>query len=386
MDFDFTVRQKILRDTVREVMEKEIIPIADEYDKNKLLLDRRRVNELFRKLLPLGYVGVLIPKELGGYGLDHISYGILYEELFRAYGSLAMCINLQSSCGGIHISGTPEQKERFLPPILKGEKIICNAVTEPNAGSNPAQIETFANVDGDHYILNGTKAWITNASISDIAIVMAQTKEGGDAAGLCHLIVERDVSPYETTEIPKMGMRSSPTAQVVFRDCRVPKENLLVPPGQGLEKILKFFQTGRASMAVGAVGLAQAALDASIRYAKQRYQFGKPLGGHQLIQEMIADMSAETEASRLLAFKALSMLDKGARCDMETSLAKFYATEAAVRVTSMAIQLHGAIGLSEEMPLERFFRDARSWTIPDGPTQIQKLIVARGVLGISAFR
>jgi acyl-CoA dehydrogenase len=386
MDFEFTTRQKILRDTARDLMEKEIIPIADEYDKNKLLLDRKRVDALFDKLLPLGYVGVLIPKELGGYGLDHISYGILYEELFRAYASLAMVINAHSSCGGIDVTGNDEQKARFLPSILKGEKIHCNAVTEPNVGSNPAEIETTATLDGDHYVLNGTKLWITNGSISDLALVVAQTKPGAGAPGLCHLVVERSVSPYETSEIPKMGMRSSPTAQVVFRDCRVPKENLLVAPGQGLEKILRLFQMGRAAVAIGAVGMAQAALDASIRYAKQRRQFGKPIGGFQLIQEMIADMSAETEASRLLTFKALSMLDKGVRCDKEISMAKFYSTEAAVRVTSTAIQLHGAMGLSEELPVERFFRDARSWTIPDGPTQIQKLIAARSILGISAIR
>ncbi len=386
MDFEFTTRQKLLKDSAREVMEKEIIPIADEYDKNKLLLDRKRLKELLDKLIPLGYIGVLLPRELGGYGLDHISYGILYEELFRAYASLGMVVQLQSSCGGIHVSGNPEQKKRFLPSLLTGEKIICNAITEPNVGSNPAAIETFAAKDADHYVLNGTKTWITNGSISDMALVVAQTKEGAGASGLCHLIVEREVSPYETTEIPKMGMRSSPTSQIIFRDCRVPKENLLVAPGQGLEKVLQLFQMGRASMAIAAVGMAQAAIDASIRYAKQRHQFGKPIGGFQLIQQMIADMLAQTEASRLLAFKALSASGKGIRCDQEVSIAKFYATEAAVRVTSTAIQLHGAIGLSEEMPLERFFRDARAWTIPDGTTQIQKLVVGRSVLGLNAIR
>ncbi|MFC1535493.1 acyl-CoA dehydrogenase family protein [Thermodesulfobacteriota bacterium] len=386
MDFDFTQEQRMIKQAAREVMEKEIIPIADEYDKKKLLHDRKLLSELMGKLIPLGYIGGLVPEKEGGYGLDHISYGILYEELFRAYGSLGMVLNLQSSCGGIHHFGNPDQKKRFLPSILTGEKIICNAVTEPNVGSNPAAIETFATLDGDHYILNGIKTWITNGTISDIALVVAQTKEGAGASGLCHLIVEREVSPYETTEIPKMGMRSSPTAEIVFQDCRVPKENLTVAPGEGLTKILQLFQLGRASMAIGAVGMAQAAIDASVRYVKQRHQFGKPIGRFQLIQEMIADMIAETDASRFLTFNALSKLDKGVRCDKEASTAKFYSTEAAVKVTSRAIQVHGAIGLSEEMPLERFFRDARSWTIPDGPTQIQKLIVARDVLRLDAIK
>ncbi|MFC1535140.1 acyl-CoA dehydrogenase family protein [Thermodesulfobacteriota bacterium] len=386
MDFELDKEQTMIKQAAREVMEKEIIPIASEYDQKNLLHDRKILKELLDLLIPLGYLGGLVPEEDGGYGLDLVSWGILVEELFRAYGSLAAVVALQSTCGGIHYSGSPEQKARFLPSLLTGEKIICNAVTEPNAGSNPAEIETFATLDGDHYIINGTKTWITNGTISDVALVVAQTKEGSGVSGICHLIVEKDVSPYEVKEIPKMGMRSSPTAEIVFRDCRVPKENLLVAPGQGLKKILQLIQLGRASTAIGAVGMSQAAIDASVRYAKIRHQFGKPIGGFQLIQEMIADMIAETEASRLLAFRALSMLDKGLRCDKETSVAKFYANEAAVRVTSSAIQIHGAMGLSEELSLERYFRDARSWTIPDGSTQIQKLIVGRNVLGLDAIR
>jgi alkylation response protein AidB-like acyl-CoA dehydrogenase len=199
------------------------------------------------------------------------------------------------------------------------------------------------------------------------------------------LIVEKEVSPYEARDLPKLGLRSFPTAELVFQDCRVPKENLLVAPGQGLKETLRSFESARAGMAIGSVGMAQAAIDASVRYAKERIQFGKPIGSFQLIQEMIADMVAETEAARLLAYRAHSLLDKKVRCDRETSMAKFYATEAAVRVTSMAIQIHGAYGLSEEYPVERYFRDARSFTIPDGTTQIQKMIVARRVLGLSAF-
>jgi len=387
MDFEFTGEQRLLKESAREVMEKEIIPIADEYDKGKLLHDRKRLKELLDKLAPLGYLGGLVPEEEGGYGLDHVSWGILFEELAWAFASLAgILIIISGAVKMLSKLGTPEQKKKFLPSLLTGEKIPCIANTEPNVGSNPAAIETSATQDGNHYLINGMKTWISNGVISDVAIVTAQTRRGSGASGLCQLIVEREVSPYEARELPLMGVRASCPSELVFNDCRVPKENLIVPPGEGLKRVLQLFELGRATMAIGAVGMAQAAIDASIRYAKERHQFGKPIGSFQLIQEMIADMIAYTEASRLLAFRALSMLDKGVKCDRETSIAKFFATEAAVKVTSMAMEIHGAMGLSEENPVERFLRDARVWTIPDGATQIQKLIVGRSVLGLSAIR
>jgi len=385
MDFEFTDEQKMLKETARKLMEKEIIPIADEYDKKKSLLDRTLLKKLLDKLAPLGYLAALIPEEEGGAGLDHIGWAILGEELFRAYASLGGVVGIQNTHRMIYLMGTPEQKRKYLPSLFSGEKIICSAITEPNVGSNPIMIETTATLKGNEYILNGTKTWISNGTISDIAMVVAQTQKGAGPFGLCHLIVEKEVSPYEARDLPKLGLRSFPTAELVFQDCRVPRENLLVAPGQGLKETLRSFESARAGMAIGSVGMAQAAIDASVRYAKERVQFGKPIGSFQLIQEMIADMVAETEAARLLAYRAHFLLDKKVRCDRETSMAKFYATEAAVRVTSMAIQIHGAYGLSEEYPVERYFRDARSFTIPDGTTQIQKMIVARRVLGLSAF-
>jgi alkylation response protein AidB-like acyl-CoA dehydrogenase len=313
MDFDFSDEQRMLKEAAREVMEKEIIPIADEYDKNKLLHDRNLLKKLFDKLALLAYIGAFLPEEEGGYSLDHLSYGILLEELYRAYASLGLVITVQNTFGGIYHFGTPEQKKRFIPSMHKGEKIICNASTEPDAGSNTAEIKTLATLEGSHYIINGTKTWISNGTIADIAMVVAQTKAGSGASGLCHLIVEREVSPFESRELPKIGLRSSPTAELVFEDCRIPKENLLIPSGQGMKEILSHFEEWKVYMGIGAVGVAQAAIDASVRYAKERHQFGKPIGSFQLIQEMIIDMIAETEASRLLVFQALSMLDKGVR-------------------------------------------------------------------------
>jgi alkylation response protein AidB-like acyl-CoA dehydrogenase len=307
------------------------------------------------------------------------------EELFGAYGSLGMVVGLHLSNYEIYEMGTPEQHEKFLRPLMAGEKILCTGITEPNVGSNPAEIQTTAILDGDEYVINGTKVWITNGSISDFALVVAQTTPGSGRKGLCHILVDREVSPYEARELPKLGMRSCPTSEVIFEDCRVPKENLIVAPGQGLNKILRTFEMPRCQLCIGGAGIAQAALDASIKYARERYQFGRPIGSFQLIQQMIADMYVETEAARHLAYKGFSMLDKGVRCDKEASAAKLYGTEMAVRVTSAAIQIHGAYGLSEEYPVERYFRDARSLTIPDGTTQIQKMIVARSLLGLRAF-
>ena len=386
MDFDFSDEQKMVQETARRLMEREIIPIADEYDRSKALFDRGKLDPLLKKISPLGYVGGTIPEEWGGAGLDMVTLGILLEELFKAYASLAGIIMLQvGTTRQIFLLGSEEHKKRFLPSLCSGEKIICGAITEPNVGSNNVAIETLAKKDGDSYVINGTKTWISNGSISDVVMIVVQTKKGSGAKGICQILVDRNESPYTAREISKLGLRSFPTSELIFEDCRVPEENLLITPGKGLKTILSVYELGRSMMSIGAVGMGQAAIDASIKYARERIQFGRPIGGFQLIQEMIADMIAEIDASRLLAYRALSLLDKGMRCDTEASLAKLYSTEAAVRVTSKAIQIHGAYGLSEEYPVERFFRDARSWTIPDGTTQIQKLIVGSSVLGIRAF-
>jgi alkylation response protein AidB-like acyl-CoA dehydrogenase len=386
MNFEFSEEQRMLRDTVKKVMEKEIIPIASEYDRTKALLDREKRQPLWDKLIPLGYIGGTIPEEHGGAGMDYISYGLIYEELAKAYASLSGNIGIQAGCFLVHKLADDEQRKRFLPGFLTGESCYCTCFTEPNVGSDNSAMETFAEEKDSYYVINGTKTWISNGSISDVALVAAQTKRGSGAKGIALILVDRKESPYTTRELPKLGLRSFPTSEVFFEDCRVPKQNLLSPPGEGLKRIMQLYEHGRSTMAIQAVGMAQAGIDAAIRYAKERTQFGKPIAGFQLIQEMLADMIAETDAARLLGYRALWMLDKGVRCDTEASLAKAYATEAAIRVTSKAIQIHGAYGLSEEYDVERFFRDARSFNIPDGTTQIQKLIVGRNVTGISAFR
>jgi alkylation response protein AidB-like acyl-CoA dehydrogenase len=386
MDLELTEEERVLKENTRRFMEREIVPLADEGDRRKILLDAATAREFIRKVAPLGYLGTTLPEEAGGAGADHFVSGILTEEIFRAWGSLGGLVGITSGvAGAVFAAGTDEHRRRYLPALLRGEILGCAAITEPNVGSNPAAAETTATLSGDHYVLTGTKTWISNGSVADVALVTAQAEKSKGKRGLIRLLVDRSESPFECRELPKLGLRSFPTSELVFSECRVPRDNLIGRAGEGLKDTLKMFEQARCWMAMGAVGLAQAALDAAVRYARERAQFGRPIGGFQLVQEMIADMATETEASRLLAYRGLRLLDRRVRCDRETSMAKAFATEAAVRVTSAAIQIHGAYGLSEEYPLERYFRDARCWTIPDGTTQIQKLIIGRAMLGMSAI-
>lgn len=383
MDFALTEEQSMLKTNVRNFLEKEIAPVVDEHEKRGPLTKEAAVS-FIRELIPFGYMTGFLPEKYGGSGLDHKTHGVLYEELARVWGSLAVVFVSEGFWWVLNEAGSPEQKDRLLPLAASGDYIGCLAITEPNAGSDAASVETTATLNGDDYIVNGTKTWISNGTIADAAFVLVTTDKSLGPLGMGFLLVERDSSPFTTRELHKLGMRSSPTGELSFDDCRVPKENLL-EPGAGYKRTMAFFDVSRAMVGVTCTGIAQAAIDASIKYAQDRMQFGRPIGSFQMIQEMIVDMMTETEAGRLLSFRALDLLDKGERCRGQSSMAKAYATEAAVQTTSKAIQIHGAMGVSEEYPVERYFRDARTLTIPDGTTQMQKLIVGREALGIKAF-
>jgi alkylation response protein AidB-like acyl-CoA dehydrogenase len=384
MDFDLTEEQKMLQSNVRSFLEKEIAPIVDEQEK-KGPLDKETSVALIRKLMPFGYLVGFLPEQYGGSVLDHKINGILLEELSRTWSSLAGTVFIAAAFWWLlNEAGNPEQKEKLLPLAASGDYIGCIAITEPNVGSDVTGVETTATLDGDDYIVNGTKTWISNGSISDAAFLLATTDKSLGILGMSFFLVERDVSPFAARELHKLGLRSFPTAELSFDDCRVPKANQL-DPGTGYQRTMAFFDVSRAMVGIYCSGIAQAAIDASIKYAQERIQFGRQLGSFQMIQEMIVDMIAETEAGRLLSYRALDLLDKGEKSRWQSSLAKAYATEAAVRTTSKAIQIHGAMGLSDEYPVERYFRDARTLTIPDGTTQMQKLIVGRNALGIKAF-
>jgi len=384
MDFALTEEQTMLKSSVRSFLEKEIVPIVDEQEK-KGVLDKETAVSLIRQLMPFGYLVGFLPEGYGGSVLDYKTNGILVEELARAWSSLAGTLFIAAAFWWLlDEAGSPEQKERLLPRAANGDYIGCLAITEPNAGSDVASVETTAILDGNEYVINGTKTWISNGSIADAAFILATTDKSLGPLGMSFFLVERETSPFTAREIHKLGLRSFPTAELSFDDCRIPKANQL-DPGSGYKRTMAFFDVSRAMVGANSTGIAQAAIDASIKYAQDRTQFGRQLGSFQMIQEMLVDMIAETEAGRLLSFRALDLLDKGEKSRWQASLAKAYATEAAVRTTSKAIQIHGAMGLSDEYPVERYFRDARTLTIPDGTTQMQKLIVGRDTLGIKAF-
>jgi alkylation response protein AidB-like acyl-CoA dehydrogenase len=385
MFLELTDEQRILRDTVRRFLLKEIVPVASHLDRAGPLT-KEQAHGFLRSLSPFGYLGSTIPEEAGGAGVTFLTYGILIEELRRAWASLGGVVGITaSSARTIYAAGTPEQKERYLRPLLRAEIIGCSGLSEPDVGSDLSGIRTRAVRCDGGYRLSGTKMWISNGTIADFVIAYASTDPQKGGQGISRFIVDRRDSPFTVREIRKMGVRAFPTAEIVFEDCLVPEGSRIGAEGEAFKGALRNIQVARCMAAVSAVGIAQAAIDASIAYAKDREQFGKPIASFQLIQEMVAEMVTETEAARLLAYRALDQIDRGGKFIKEASMAKYFATEAAVRVTSKAIQIHGAYGLSEEFPVERYFRDARMYTVPDGTTEIQKLIIGREVLGVSAI-
>jgi alkylation response protein AidB-like acyl-CoA dehydrogenase len=344
--------------------------------------------DLIKKLIPLGYVGALVPPEYGGLGLDYVSLGILMEEAGRTWGALRIMANgpLNLIPYTICVNGTEEQKKRFIPSLLSADKTAFLAITEPNVGSDASGIETRADLQGDHFIVNGTKMWVTNGSTADVGIIFASTDKSKGPAGISAFIVDKEETPYSTTDIEKMFGHAMVASELVFEDARVPKDNMFGPEGKGLKIALTTLNEGRHNVAMGSVGIAQACIDASVKYAKERKQFGKPIGSFQLVQKLIVEMVADTMASRLLGYQAAKCLDTGGRCDRFCSVAKLFACEAAFKTASNALQVHGGYGYSKEFPVERYFRDARGAMIPEGTTEIQTLIIGRDVLGMSAIR
>jgi acyl-CoA dehydrogenase len=366
-------------DSLRKGLDEDIKPLGDRYTDDKLPLDL--LPEFVATLRRHGY-----PTEGSS---DEVASALASEELARVFPSLEGCLMISQACAQyIAAVGTPELRERAVPGLLAGEKIGCVASTEPNHGSNNAAVETRAVLQGDEYVINGRKRWISNADISDYAMVLCRVETDNGRREIRPIIVERERSPYRTRDLPKLGLKAFVTSEMIFEDCRVPRENGVGASGPltNLQLVFKQLQWSRCRMAVISVGIARAALEASVAYARQRRQFDRPIGEFQLIQDKVFNMATGIDASRLLIHRALTSIQEGRRADREASMAKAYATEMAVRATSEAIQIHGANGLSPDYPLERHFRDARALTIAEGTTEIHKLVVARSVLGLSAFR
>lgn len=386
MDFELTPEQKAVKEMTRRFADEEIVPLARENDRKC-----RFPHEIIKKMAPMGLLGGPIPEKYGGAGLDFISHAIVTEEIGRACSSVRTTLSVQVSLVELCILnwGTEEQKQKYLPALCKGELIGCFALTEPGAGSDAANQSTRAILRGDKWALNGTKTWISNAGVADVAILIARTdantKEKHE--GLTAFIIEcKGEKGYSTRDIEnKLGLRSSNTAEIFLEDCELPRNAVLGEVGQGFKVAMGGLDNGRFSVAAGCVGISQACIDASVKYAKERIQFDRPIGSFQLIQDMIARMVVDTEAARLLVYKAAYVKNKGERSTHETSIAKYFASEAALRAANMAVQIHGGYGYSDEFPVERYLRDARVATIYEGTSEIQKLIIGRDVLGLRAF-
>jgi alkylation response protein AidB-like acyl-CoA dehydrogenase len=371
----------MIRDMVRDFAENEIMPIAAEIDK-----DGRFPEENFKRMAELGLLGLPWPEKYGGAGGDTVCYAIATEEISRACGSHGLSYAAHISLGSspIYLFGTEEQKEKYLTPLARGEWIGALGLTEPEAGSDAGSTKTTAVLGGDEWVINGAKSLITNGPIAQVLIIVAKTDPAAKGShGISTFIVEADTPGFSVGKLEdKMGLKASPTSQLFFEDCRIPKENLLGKENNGFRQILEVLDGGRISIGAMALGLGQAALEAAIRYAKEREQFGRPIAEFQAVQWMIADAATRMAAARLLVHEAAFLEDEGKRFTKEAAMAKLFASEAAELACYNALQIHAGYGYTTDYPVERFYRDNRLTQIGEGTSEIQRLVIARQVLDI----
>lgn len=377
MNFDLNDEQAGIRQLAKDFCDRELAPNARELDRTEAFPD-----ELVPKLFDVGFLGATIPTEYGGMGLDYLSYGLIVEETGRTDASIRSMISVNLGLVGSSLLnyGTEGQKQEWLPRLAT-EGLGAFGLTEPDHGSNPNGMKTFARRDGDDWVINGSKMWITNGSRGVLTVVYAQTDDGITA-----FLVPQDTPGYSGTPLHgKLGLRAGDTAELSLTDVRVPKANVLGEIGKGLRIALHSLDNGRFSLAAGCTGISQACLDASLEYALEREQFGKKIGGFQLVQELLSDIYLDLEASRALTWKVAWKHDKGERHTVESSVAKTFASEAAVRNANRAVQVHGGYGYSDEYPVGRYLRDARVTTLYEGTSQIQRLLLGRHLTGLNAF-
>jgi short-chain 2-methylacyl-CoA dehydrogenase len=377
VDFDLTDEQRLLRDTVRDFARQEVAPVAEELDRTKSF-----PYELVAKMGELGLMGIPFPEEYGGGGADTLAYALAVEELTRVDSSVAITMAAHTSLGTmpIHLWGTDEQKDDWLPQLCSGQKLAAFGLTEPEAGSDAGNTQTRASLDGDEWVVNGAKQFITNSGteISGCVTITAVTGQRNGTKEISNIIVPNGTPGYEAGEpYRKMGWNASDTRPLTFDDCRVPEGNLLGRRGEGFKQFLQILDGGRIGVAAMGVGLAQGALDEAISYSKERQAFGQPIGKFQAIQAKIADLSAQIEAARLLVYRAAIEKDRGESFTLTAAQAKLITGRLAVRATEEAVQIHGGYGYIEEYPVCRFYRDAKILTIGEGTDEVQQMVIAR---------
>jgi alkylation response protein AidB-like acyl-CoA dehydrogenase len=380
LDFELSEEQKLLQKTVRDFAEAELGPHAREWDEKQEF-----PREVFTKLGELGLMGVCWPTEYGGAGMSTLDWAIVMEELARVDAGVALSLAAHHSLSSGHIAlaGTEAQKLKYLAPLARGEKVGCWGLTEPGAGSDAGGTRTTAVRDGDQFVLNGAKTFITNGRVADTAVVMAVTDKTKGKKGISAFIVERGTKGFRSgKKEDKLGVRSSDTSELVFEDCRVPVENLLGREGMGFVDTLRILDRGRIGIGAWSLGIAQASLEASTRYARERHQFGHMIADFQAIQFKIAEMATKVAASRLLVYRAAELRDRGREHTTESSMAKLFAGETAVEVAMDAIQIHGGYGYLKEYKVERYLRDSKLGTIGEGTSEVQKLVIARELLSL----
>ncbi|HEY7675646.1 MAG TPA: acyl-CoA dehydrogenase [Candidatus Methylomirabilis sp.] len=379
MDFELSEAQRAVQRMVREFAEREVRPAAAEYDERSQF-----PWDLVRKMGPLGLLGMVVPEAYAGAGMDTVSYVLAMEEIARHDGALALTMASHNSLcqGHILIAGSEEQKRKYLPPLARGEVMGAWGLTEPGSGSDAGALRTTATLQGDHWVLNGSKSFITQGSVAQTYVVLASTDATRGTHGISAFIVERGTPGFRPGRPEhKLGLRASDTAQLFFEDARVPRESLLGELHHGFMDTLKVLDGGRISIAAMAVGLARGALEESLRYAGERRQFGQPIAQFQAIQWKLADMGTEIDAARLLTLQAAALKDRGRPSTKASAMAKLFAAEVGMRACTQAVQIHGGYGYLREFPVERYFRDVKLCEIGEGTSEVQRMVIARQLLG-----
>jgi len=383
MDFELTSEQEMVRQTAREFAEREIAPSSGEWDRTE-----RMDPAIVGRLAEVGFLGGPIPEEYGGMGLDNLSYCLIVEEIGKADSSVRglISVNVGLVAKTVLKWGTEEQKREWLPRLCNGEPLGCVALTEPGTGSDAGSLETKAERDGSAWRISGSKMFITQGTWAGLALVFARTGPEPGARGVTCFLVPTDSNGFAASRIEgKLGLRAQDTAEIHLDGVAVPDSNRLGEVGEGMKVAMSALDNGRMSLASGCVGIAQGCLDASVAYAKERLQFGRPIARFQLVQELIADMAVEVEAARLLTWRVAAMADRGQQHRLESSMAKYFASEVAVRAANAAVQVHGGYGYVDEYPVGKYLRDARVTTLYEGTSQIQKLIIGRALTAENAF-